>query len=59
MLFGSKVPIFMELFNTFINNKESDKYEKKKYCCQALCTAIDIFDDYIWAATYCFNSDCP
>ena len=30
MLFDSKVPIFMELFNDFINNKSGDKYEKRK-----------------------------
>ena len=30
MLFDSKVPIFMELFNVFINNKDGDKYEKRK-----------------------------
>ena len=30
MLFDSKVPIFMELFNNFINNKVGDKYEKRK-----------------------------
>ena len=30
MLFDSKVPIFMELFKIFINNKSGDKYEKRK-----------------------------
>ncbi len=30
MLFISKVPIFIELFNVFIDNKEGDKYEKRK-----------------------------
>ena len=30
MLFDSKVPIFIELFSNFMNNKEGDKYEKRK-----------------------------
>ena len=30
MLFDSKVPIFMELFKIFINNKSGDNYEKRK-----------------------------
>ncbi len=30
LLNESKVPIFMELFTVFINNKEGDKYEKRK-----------------------------
>ena len=30
MLFDSKVPISIELFNNFIDNKEGDKYEKRK-----------------------------
>ena len=30
VLFDSKIPIFIELFNIFINNKSGDKYEKRK-----------------------------
>lgn len=30
MLFDSKVPIFIELFDSFIDNKAGDKYEKRK-----------------------------
>ena len=30
MLFDSKVPILIELFNIFIDNKEGDEYEKRK-----------------------------
>lgn len=30
MLFDSKVPIFIELFDNFMNNKVGDEYEKRK-----------------------------
>ena len=30
VLFDSKIPIFIELFDSFIDNKEGDEYEKRK-----------------------------